>query len=150
MNNRKLFIASALIPPALDCFVTLTGQSSSYWLNSTLINEGSPVTFLPQGPVIYILSFLVYIAFLGLMLYLLPKQYALLLGILIVVGHSWGAMTWLYIVLPKTGLAIFQTNEQKQDWFVAMGYFALISFFFSRGIIKLLQGPGRSHAKKKK
>jgi hypothetical protein len=90
------------LPPllfcALDCSLTLAGQSEEYWAgNYQRVNEMSP-TFkhlLEVHPVAFALGNSAWAAsFVGVIL-LLPDVLALIASIAVTLGHTVGAATWI-------------------------------------------------------
>jgi hypothetical protein len=104
---RKLWLC---LPPLLICFVdqvvTLRGQPAEYWAGDYLkALEGSPqgLWLLQRHPLAYVAAAFGYmLAFSGAIL-LLPRLLAQTLAVGMVLGHSWGAATWLHRIRPPTG-----------------------------------------------
>jgi hypothetical protein len=98
--NRRPWLC---LPPALICCVdqalTLLGQPGAYWAGAyeqTL--EGSPHGFilLTIHPAAYVIAASGYLIGFCLAILWLPRFLARVLAAGLVIGHCWGASTWLY------------------------------------------------------
>lgn len=103
---RPKFIAPnslwLLLPPlalcALDFGLTLHGQSDEYWAgNYAAVNELSPsfAYYLSLHPLVFAAAGLLWMAIFSTITLLLPERLALTVAIAIVIGHMWGALTWI-------------------------------------------------------
>ena len=127
------------IPPFLMCTLdqglTLWGQSSIYWAGhyeqawegNDLFNwllRHHPLAFSEAGIVAWVAVFCTAIV-------LMPRRAAMAVSIAIVLGHAWGASTWLIERVPG-------------------GYWLAIALFLATGIIivatweRFGQGTGKS------
>lgn len=91
-----------LVPPTAICLLdfglTLAGQSRTYWSGDyTAINERSPSFsyYLTVHPLAFVASGLLWIAIFSAIILLLPEMLALIVAIAILIGHTWGATSWL-------------------------------------------------------
>jgi hypothetical protein len=99
VRNRVLGLC---LPPlvlcALDCGLTLVGQSADYWGgNYHRVNEASP-TFnhlLQLHPAAFAAGNLVWVLLFVAVILLLPNVLALITSIVVTFGHTVGAATWL-------------------------------------------------------
>ena len=104
MTGVKNRLLGLCLPPlafcTLDATLTLLGQSADYWAgNHVRANEASPTfsQLLQSHPAAFVVGNLMWAAmFVGLIL-LLPDALALIVSIVVTVGHTFGAATWLVV-----------------------------------------------------
>lgn len=102
MGGVRYRLLGLCLPPVLlcasDCTATLLGQSASYWAGKYVqVNETSP-TFnhlLQIHPGIFTVGMLLWAAVFVGMILLLPDTLALILSIVVTLGHTVGVATWL-------------------------------------------------------
>ncbi|MCH8969161.1 MAG: hypothetical protein IIA66_08595, partial [Planctomycetes bacterium] len=87
----------------LDQGITLVGQSSAYWAGDySVAIEGNPwfQWLLQQHPLAFEAGIFAWVAvFCGLIL-VLPRRVAMTISVAIVLGHAWGASTWIFWKIP--------------------------------------------------
>jgi hypothetical protein len=120
MTKRKLLLC---VPPLalclLDQTITLAGQSSLYWSGHYAdSNEGNPLFnwLLQQHPLAFEAGIAVRIVLFGSLILVLPRLAAMVVSIAIVLGHTWGAATWLC-------------------WKVQHGYWLALGLFLASAIL---------------
>src|SRR5215470_9031853 len=91
-----------VVPPvvmcALDFVLTMHGQSAEYWAgNYAKVNEWSPsfCYYLTLHPVVFVAAGLLWIALFSAIILVAPERLAMTTSVAIVIGHMWGATTWL-------------------------------------------------------
>ena len=90
------------VPPIVLCMVdqllTLGGQPESYWRGQyDHANEASPPFYwlLRQHPLAFEAGIAAWILLFCLAILVLPRRLAMTLSIAILIGHTWGAASWL-------------------------------------------------------
>ena len=80
-----------------DSAITLIGQPSSYWHHPYTVREGNGFFryFFSHGLSAYILTILVYISVVFFLVSILPRRLALVSVFAFILGHYFGASTWL-------------------------------------------------------
>ncbi|MEK7269550.1 MAG: hypothetical protein AAB215_01260 [Planctomycetota bacterium] len=81
-----------------DLCVTLAGQPPQYWAgNHSAVVEGFPAAAwaLSKGPWVFALFCVGWLAAFTLFILALPRFLAETLSLALLIGHAWGAMTWL-------------------------------------------------------
>jgi hypothetical protein len=80
-----------------DSSITLLGQPSSYWQHPHTMREGNGFFryFFSQGLPVYVLTILIYISVVFLLISILPRRLALVGVFSFILGHYFGASTWL-------------------------------------------------------
>lgn len=96
---RKLWLC---LPPALLCLidhaVTLWGQPESYWRESFREpREGSPHGYLllQAHPAMFCAAGVLWILAYSAIILVLPRRWSLVAMQAMVLGHAWGAGTWI-------------------------------------------------------
>lgn len=95
---RKVWLALPAVTISIaDFAVTLFGQPAGYWTDAAQHNEANPLSafMLSQGPGAYLLSKVVYLLIVTAAVWLLPRLLSLLAATSFVLGHAFGALTWL-------------------------------------------------------
>lgn len=102
--RRKLLLC---LPPfalcMLDQLITLFGQSSDYWRgNYSVANEMNPWFnwLLRQHPLAFEAGIAAWVIVFCSVILVLPRRVAMTISIAIVLGHTWGAATWLGMMQP--------------------------------------------------
>ncbi len=120
MTKRKLLLC---VPPLalclLDQTITLAGQSSLYWSGHyAASNEGNPLFnwLLQQHPLAFEAGIVMWIVLFCSLILVLPRLAAMVVSIAIVLGHTWGAATWLC-------------------WKVQNGYWITLGLFLASAIL---------------
>ena len=82
---------------AFDFGITLLGQPSSYWHDPHTANEGNPVFawFMVRGFIFYFAFIVTYIASVVSLVRMLPKQTAIITGLIFLLSHYFAGSTWL-------------------------------------------------------
>ncbi len=95
MKNIPLFLLAAVI--AFDFLVTILGQPASYWLHPHTADEGNPVFrwFMFEGAACYFVFIAAYIAGVVILVSRLPRQAAIIVGLVFLLSHYFAASTWL-------------------------------------------------------
>lgn len=99
-NERLLPIITPIWVSLVDIIITIIHQPKEYWNgNIKLANEGNPIgAILMTNHVsgIYVISalWLVLITILG---YYLPKSLSRIFLLFVLIVHSWGASSWIFI-----------------------------------------------------
>ncbi|HTB84062.1 MAG TPA: hypothetical protein VK742_10445 [Candidatus Sulfotelmatobacter sp.] len=80
-----------------DKLNTLLGQPGAYWNHPEAANEGNAFfrLFLSRGLPAYLLFSLVYIAVIFVLVSIIPRRLALVSIFAFILGHYFGASTWL-------------------------------------------------------
>ena len=87
----------------LDQVITLVGQSPDYWAgNRALAEEGNPwfLWLLRQHPLAFEAGIAAWVGVFSLVILTFPRRAAMTVSIAIVLGHTWGAATWLCYRFP--------------------------------------------------
>ena len=95
MQNKLRWLLVAVI--VFDFGVTILGQPVSYWTNPLTADEGNPVFrwFMVRGAVCYFAFILSYIAGVLALVTVLPRQAAIITGLVFLLSHYFAASTWL-------------------------------------------------------
>ena len=111
MKNKLMWLLLAVI--AFDFGVTLLGQPSSYWSDARTAREANPLFawFMVRGMTWYLLLIVTYMASVGVLLKVLPRQSAIVTGLVFMLSHYFAACTWLTLRfdLGMTGPVIYAT-----------------------------------------
>ena len=100
MNNKGKILAliPALWTSLFDTIITIKGQSEEYWNgNLNMANEANPIgNFMMKNHVsgIFIICG-IWLILIGVLGYYLPKKYARIFLLFVLIAHSFGASTWL-------------------------------------------------------
>lgn len=92
-----------LILVLLDAVLTLYGQPPRYWQGDyRYVHELSPIfrQLLHIGPGAFLAGTLVWIIAFNALIMLLPDTLALAVSLALVLGHAWGASSWLFLLFP--------------------------------------------------
>jgi len=86
-----------------DAGVSLACQPPAYWSNPSAFHEGNPAwaVLLARGPAVFVAGFLVYGLILAGVLVWLRGALQKLLGMFVLLAHSYGAASWLHVELPE-------------------------------------------------
>jgi len=97
--RKKLWLCAPFAAlAAIDFGLTLGGQSPTYWQgNYSAVNEWFPplAWVLRQGPVPFLFVVLLLVLVFSTLIVVLPDIASQVLSLALVIGHTWGAMTWL-------------------------------------------------------
>jgi hypothetical protein len=83
---------------AIDFGLTLGGQSLTYWQGDrSAVNEIFPLLAwgLRCGPVPFLFVCLLWVLVFSTLIVVLPDIASQVISLALVIGHTWGAMTWL-------------------------------------------------------
>ena len=97
MKNRALLILLAVI--AFDFAITLLGQPSSYWHDPHTAREATALFawFMRRGIAWYLGFILLYLTGVTVLIRLLPRQAAIITGLVFLLSHYFAACTWLVL-----------------------------------------------------
>jgi hypothetical protein len=95
MKIRPIWILLAVI--AVDFGVTLIGQPSSYWHDPQTAREANSLFawFMVRGLAWYLGFILVYMTGVTVLIRKLPRQAAIITGLVFLLSHYFAACTWL-------------------------------------------------------
>lgn len=97
-NRKLLLLVPAYWAALFDIIITITHQPEEYWNgNLNRANEGNPIGAYMMGSHvsgIFVISF-IWIVIIGVLGYYLPRKYANVFLLFVLIVHSWGASTWL-------------------------------------------------------
>jgi hypothetical protein len=127
MKSKLQWLLVAVI--AFDFGITIFGQPSSYWHNPRTADEGNPIFrwFMFQGTFCYFAFILAYIGGVSALVTLLPRQTAIITGLVFLLSHYFAGSTWLSfhfhlgmvgpimyaVVLSIALMSILQSGELK-------------------------------------
>jgi hypothetical protein len=107
---RKLWLClPALLVCLVDQVLTLGRQPAEYWAGDYLrAQEGSPhgLWLLQIHPLAYAGAAATYMLGFTTLILLLPRVPAQILAVGLVLGHTWGASTWLHPIAPPIGYCL--------------------------------------------
>lgn len=97
------FCLPVLVCMAADAGISLLCQPASYWIDPSRVDEGNPTWrwLLARGPAMFILGFSTYGAVLAGVLALLKGVPQKLLGMFVMLSHSYGAASWCHVSLSE-------------------------------------------------
>jgi len=140
VNNPLYF--SFFIPMVMDGITTLLGQEKSYWKDYKTVNEASPAYFvLIIHPFLFLAGGILWAIIMYLLIKSLNYPINIILGCLLISGHSWGSSSWITKILKKLN---FLNPESRVSilltWSILILYFLLIgitaglsiSYYFSK------------------
>jgi hypothetical protein len=87
----------------LDQSITLFGQAPDYWKGDySLANEGNPWFnwLLRQHPLAFEAGISAWVGVFSVVILALPRRASMTISMAIVLGHTWGAATWICFVWP--------------------------------------------------
>jgi hypothetical protein len=95
MKNRLLGLMLVVI--AFDFGITLAGQPPTYWHDPHTAREGTPLFawFMVRGISWYLAFIAVYMASAAALIRVLPRQTAIVVGLVFLFSHYFAACTWL-------------------------------------------------------
>lgn len=95
MKNKLRWLLVAVI--IFDFGITIFGQPASYWHNPHTAVEGDAVFrwFMVRGAVCYFAFILSYVVAVSALVTILPKQAAIITGLVFLLSHYFAASTWL-------------------------------------------------------
>jgi hypothetical protein len=95
MKNKLRWLLLAVI--AFDFGVTMFGQPTSYWHSPLTADEGNPLFrwFMFRGAYCYLAFILAYMAGVFALVTLLPRQTAIITGLVFLLSHYFAGSTWL-------------------------------------------------------
>jgi hypothetical protein len=95
MKNKLRWLLVAVI--AFDFGITIFGQPASYWHDPHTADEGNPVFrwFMFRGAFCYLAFILAYIVGVSALVATLPRQAAIITGLVFLLSHYFAGSTWL-------------------------------------------------------
>ena len=98
----------------LDAVVYLACQPGAYWNDPSCVSEGNATwgCLLALGPAAFILAFLIYVAVVTCVLLWVSGALQKLLGVFVLLAHSYGAASWCHVALGDAA-----------SWWALMGLF---------------------------
>jgi hypothetical protein len=95
MKNKLLWLLAGVI--AFDFGITMLGQPASYWHDPHTAHEGNPVFrwFMVRGTVCYLAFVLGYVAGVVALVSRLPRQAAIITGLVFLLVHYFAGSGWL-------------------------------------------------------
>lgn len=95
MKKQLLFLLAGVI--AVDFAVTILGQPHSYWVDPRTAHEGNPVFrwFMFRGAACYFAFIAAYIAGVVALVSRLPRQTAIVVGMVFLLTHYFAASSWI-------------------------------------------------------
>lgn len=86
----------------LDAAVSLAFQPAAYWSNPTALREGNAAwaALMVRGPAAFLAGFLLYCLIIAALLVWLRGALQKLLGMFVLLAHSYGSASWLHVELP--------------------------------------------------
>lgn len=104
LRKRRVWLCVAPVALCmLDQGITLVGQSSAYWAGDySVASEGNPwfQWLLQQHPLAFEAGIFTWVAIFCGLIMVLPRRVAMTISVAIVLGHAWGASTWIYWKIP--------------------------------------------------
>ncbi|MBA4386820.1 MAG: hypothetical protein C0404_02495 [Verrucomicrobia bacterium] len=96
------FCMPVLFCIAMDAVVSLACQPAAYWTNPACASEGNSTwaMLLAKGPLFFLGAFAVYAIVMAALLLWLRGALQKLLGMFVLLSHSFGAATWCHESLP--------------------------------------------------
>lgn len=129
MTKNHLSISFLILTGAmviLDVSFTIFGQDSYYWRNFKLVNEGNPLAryFLILHPAVFIAAFLIYLVVGLLLAWRLRPPLNLIIAMVLILWHGFGACSWLKIILLKIfhDLPWYEYNS----WYLPVIFYAIL------------------------
>ena len=97
------FCLPVLVSMVLDAGVSLACQPAAYWRDPAAFQEGNAAwaLLLARGPAVFLAGFLVYCLVVAGVLAWLRGVLQKLLGMFVLLAHSYGAASWLHVELPE-------------------------------------------------
>ena len=109
MKNKLLWLLAAVI--VFDFGITMLGQPASYWHHPHTADEGNPVFrwFMIRGAIVYLAFVFGYVAGVVALVSRLPRQAAIITGLVFLLSHYFAGSTWLdfHFHLNMVGRAIY-------------------------------------------
>ena len=86
----------------MDAGVSLGFQPAAYWSDPASMHEGNPAwaALLARGPAAFVGGFLLYCLLIAFLLVWLTGALQKLLGMFVLLAHSYGAASWCHVELP--------------------------------------------------
>lgn len=125
-SKQNIFILGPLILVMfLDLIFTSVGQSTSYWRDSTIVNEANPLAraLLVKHYAYFLLGSFVYGLIIMFLLAKLKRPFNIMLGIGVFISHLFGSASWTPEVFDK----ITGNYEYEMYWYLLSGYFIIIA-----------------------
>jgi hypothetical protein len=99
----RWFCLPVLYCMLLDAGFTLGCQPAEYWRDAARLQEGNAAweALLARGPAVFVVGFLFYCAVMTALLLWIRGSLQKLLGMFVILAHSYGAATWCHVALPE-------------------------------------------------
>ena len=96
------FCLPVVVCMLIDAVVSLACQPAAYWNNPASVREGNPAweVLLARGPAAFLGGFLLYCILMAAVLIWLSGALQKLLGMFLLLAHSYGAASWCHVELP--------------------------------------------------
>lgn len=132
MKSKLLWLLAGVV--AFDFCITMLGQPASYWHHPYTADEGNPVFrwFMVRGAVCYLAFVFAYVVGVVALVSRLPKQSAIITGLVFLLAHYFAGSTWLdfHYHLNMIGPAIYalvlsvalMSILNSTDWKACFGY----------------------------
>jgi hypothetical protein len=97
------FCLPVLFCMAADAGVSLACQPAAYWANPAALREGNSAwaVLMAKGPAAFIGGFVVYGIVVAALLVWLTGALQKVLGMFVLLAHSYGAASWCHVELPS-------------------------------------------------
>ncbi len=97
------FCLPVLFCMAADAAVSLACQPAAYWANPAALREGNSAwaALMAKGPAAFIGGFVVYGLVVAALLVWLTGALQKVLGMFVLLAHSYGAASWCHVELPS-------------------------------------------------
>lgn len=85
-----------------DAAISLAFQPAAYWHDPAALREGNAAwaALMVRGPAVFLAAFLLYCLVIGTLLVWLRGALQKLLGMFVLLAHSYGSASWLHVELP--------------------------------------------------
>jgi len=132
MLTKKLsdfIILPVLLAMFLDAVFTLLGKPQQYWNSANFIVDGIPQTYtqITSNPIYFIGAVAIYIVTIIMIIKMLPHQPKLLLGVFMLLLHTYKSNEWVPILFTKYKISTIPIENS----YLTLGYFALVSLISS-------------------
>ena len=97
------FCLPVLLCMAMDAAVSLAFQPAAYWANPASLREGNTAwaALMAMGPLAFVGGFALYGLVVAALLVWLTGALQKVLGMFVLLAHSYGAASWCHVELPS-------------------------------------------------